>query len=45
NGVRPYSAPTPPTDTSVEPIFLGFFSVVIGLVFNAVWLDFDKAPL
>ena len=26
-------------------IFLGFFSVVIGLVFNAVWLDFDKAPL
>ncbi|MEI6251424.1 MAG: DUF4190 domain-containing protein [Mycobacteriaceae bacterium] len=26
-------------------IFLGFFSVVIGLVFNAVWLDFDKSPL
>ena len=26
-------------------ILLGFFSVIIGLVFNAVWLDFDKAPL
>ncbi len=26
-------------------VVLGFVAVVVGLVFNAVWLDFSKSPL